>query len=380
MKSDFFDYIHFNTMKKTMTLVMMATITWSYAQVGIGTTTPNASAALEISSTTQGILIPRVALTGSSSASPITSPATGLLVYNTATVGTLTAGFYFNSGTSSSPSWSRLYTNLDSPDFGTLNISSSSTSFVAEIENTSTSSTASGLGIYLGPVSPDYNNKFLAFYADAGGVPTEVGNISSSSGSTSYAYEEIENNKWEDLSMLASSGVQLGSTGADYAEFMRKMDRDETFFAGDIVGVHEGRVSHATDGADKIMVISKSPIVLGNKPIENTQDYLPVAFLGQVMVRVDGPVQTGDFIIASGENNGKGIAVPRGEVTLAQMPLLVGQAWSSSNEQRTKLIRVGIVPMNEIIPFDLNQLIQRVQQLEQRVQQIEADNGITFNE
>ncbi|NTW31812.1 MAG: DUF1566 domain-containing protein [Bacteroidetes bacterium] len=65
----------------------------------------NASALLEIggatgpSGDTQGLLIPRVALTATNSALPIASPATSLLVYNTATAGTapnnVTPGYYY---------------------------------------------------------------------------------------------------------------------------------------------------------------------------------------------------------------------------------------------------------------------------------------------
>ncbi|NLY22518.1 MAG: hypothetical protein GX048_04265, partial [Bacteroidales bacterium] len=70
------------------------------AQVGIGTSlfTPDASAELEIQSTNKGLLIPRVALTSTSSASPITSPATSLLIYNTATTGDVTPGYYYWNG------------------------------------------------------------------------------------------------------------------------------------------------------------------------------------------------------------------------------------------------------------------------------------------
>lgn len=57
------------------------------AQVGIGTNSPNASAQLDVTSTNKGFLPPRVALTATNSAGPITSPAAGLLVYNTATAG-----------------------------------------------------------------------------------------------------------------------------------------------------------------------------------------------------------------------------------------------------------------------------------------------------
>jgi hypothetical protein len=76
------------------------------AQTGIGTTTPNASAKLEVASTTQGFLPPRVALTAINVFSPIvgtSSAATGLLVYNTASAGTapnnVVPGYYYWNGT-----------------------------------------------------------------------------------------------------------------------------------------------------------------------------------------------------------------------------------------------------------------------------------------
>jgi len=77
----------------------------TYAQnVGINATgaNPDASAMLDVSSTNSGMLIPRVALTTRNAAAPITSPATSLLVYNTATAGTapnnVTPGFYYWNG------------------------------------------------------------------------------------------------------------------------------------------------------------------------------------------------------------------------------------------------------------------------------------------
>ena len=83
------------------------------AQTGIGTTsTPNASAKLEIASADKGFLPPRVALTATNAFAPITglsgatalATANGLLVYNTATAGTIpnnvVPGYYFWNGTS----------------------------------------------------------------------------------------------------------------------------------------------------------------------------------------------------------------------------------------------------------------------------------------
>ena len=80
------------------------------AQTGIGTTSPNASAKLEVASSTQGFLPPRVALTGTNdnttiknSAGSSVTPATGLVVFNTNTAGTspnnVVPGYYFWNGT-----------------------------------------------------------------------------------------------------------------------------------------------------------------------------------------------------------------------------------------------------------------------------------------
>lgn len=68
-----------------------------FAQTGIGTTTPNASAKLDVFSTNKGFLPPRVTLTSTTDASTIASPAEGLLVYNLGSVG-LQAGYYYWNG------------------------------------------------------------------------------------------------------------------------------------------------------------------------------------------------------------------------------------------------------------------------------------------
>jgi len=60
---------------------------------GIGTTTPNASALLELNSSTQGLLISRMT---KGQRDAIVSPATGLMIYQTNS----TPGFYYYSGTS----------------------------------------------------------------------------------------------------------------------------------------------------------------------------------------------------------------------------------------------------------------------------------------
>ena len=63
-----------------------------FAQVGIGTVTPNASSVLDITSTTQGMLTPRMT---TAQRTAIASPADGLMVYDT----DIKAFHYYNSST-----------------------------------------------------------------------------------------------------------------------------------------------------------------------------------------------------------------------------------------------------------------------------------------
>ncbi len=74
----------------------------AFAQTGIGTTTPEASAKLDVYSTNKGFLPPRIALTGTTDASTIPSPVAGLLIYNSATAGTapnnVVPGYYYWNG------------------------------------------------------------------------------------------------------------------------------------------------------------------------------------------------------------------------------------------------------------------------------------------
>ena len=66
--------------------------------VGIGTTTPNISAALDVQSTDKGILVPRMT---TAQRNAIASPASGLMIYQVDG----NAGFYFNKGTPAAPNW-----------------------------------------------------------------------------------------------------------------------------------------------------------------------------------------------------------------------------------------------------------------------------------
>ncbi len=88
---------------KKIFLFFWLSVYGAIAQVGIGTVTPEASSALDINSTTSGILIPRMT---EAQRTGIGSPATGLLVYQTDN----TNGFWYYSGSAwvaldKTPSW-----------------------------------------------------------------------------------------------------------------------------------------------------------------------------------------------------------------------------------------------------------------------------------
>lgn len=61
-------------------LLLLVAATFTQAQVGVGTSSPHASAKLEVSSTSQGFLPPRMT---TAERNAISSPATGLIIFNT---------------------------------------------------------------------------------------------------------------------------------------------------------------------------------------------------------------------------------------------------------------------------------------------------------
>jgi uncharacterized protein (TIGR02145 family) len=84
---------------------LIGSLSWGvvgFSQVGIGTSAPNSKAALDISSTNKGLLIPRITKANR----PVTPPA-GMMIYQTDN----TPGFYFYNGTK----WQRFYTDDDPP-------------------------------------------------------------------------------------------------------------------------------------------------------------------------------------------------------------------------------------------------------------------------
>jgi len=69
-------------------------------QVGIGTNSPDASSILEMTSTSQGVLVPKMTTIQRDA---IASPANGLMVFVTTD-----SSFYYNAGSLATPNWTRV--------------------------------------------------------------------------------------------------------------------------------------------------------------------------------------------------------------------------------------------------------------------------------
>ena len=143
--------------------------------------------------------------------------------------------------------------------------------------------------------------------------------------------------------LFTQLGVTYQSGSGDYAEWLKRTNLSEPIESCDIVGVFGGKVTKATEGAEQILVISHSPIVLGNMPQEGQEhEYEKVAFLGQVPVNVIGIVNEGDYIIPSGFEDGTGIAVSPELMTADEYARVVGRAWSGSRNPLVKRVNVAI--------------------------------------
>ena len=175
------------------------------AQTGIGTTTPHASAKLDVSATNKGFLPPRIALLSTTDVATITSPATGLVVYNTNTAGNspnaVVPGYYYWDGSK----WNGLVDQgaLQSfsgyvPNYAQSNASSVTKNTVGDII-VSQSITSSGRPIQIiatGDANPQANGAWvqLQIYRDGTAIGKKIQAESSSSNeNVPYCLNFIDN-------------------------------------------------------------------------------------------------------------------------------------------------------------------------------------------
>lgn len=172
-------------MKKIVLALVLLLSFQGKAQTGIGTTTPNASAKLEVYATNKGFLPPRIALLSTSDVATIASPASGLIIYNTATAGTsptnVLPGYYYWDGSKWNGMVNQGSLNAFSgynPNYAQSNASSVTKSAVGDIV-VSQSITTSGRPIQIiasGDANPLSSNGWivLQLYRDGTAIGKKV--------------------------------------------------------------------------------------------------------------------------------------------------------------------------------------------------------------
>jgi len=136
--------------------------------------------------------------------------------------------------------------------------------------------------------------------------------------------------------VIVYNEINLGGTfesgGADYAEWLRVNDEQEKFAFGDVVGLKGGLISKNFEDAEKYMVISSNPSILGAMPKEgNEYSYEKVAFMGQVPVKTIGKVDKGDYLIPSITSPGVAMSVHPDDMLARDYQRIIGIAWENSD-------------------------------------------------
>jgi len=163
-------------------------------------------------------------------------------------------------------------------------------------------------------------------------------------------------------------GVAYESGSGDYAEWLERDEQERDLQFGQVVGVKGGIVSLNTETADHFMVVSKSPIVLGNMPIPGEEaKYEKIAFMGQVPVRVVGAVAIGDYIIPAGNNDGYAIGVNPADMKLEDYARVVGVAWEAAQDKPGSYVNVAIGINTNDLTRKMKEQQQQIAQLNQQV-------------
>lgn len=186
-------------------------------------------------------------------------------------------------------------------------------------------------------------------YGIACGIQLDAGEVIIQ---TAEAIEIIADWAEWNVNLANNIGIAFESGSGDYAEWVEKNNAVEEFHAGQVIGIKNGKVSLNTEDADHVMAVSLAPIVLGNMPPKGEEkNHVKVAFMGQIPVAVIGEVNKGDYILASGLNDGYAIAKHPQKMLLSDYKKIVGVAWQSSfTKSKFNIINVAVgINQNDVV-------------------------------
>ncbi len=233
----------------------------------------------------------------------------------------------------------------------------SPSSYVAEFRNTNTNqgdnNDPSILRLRVDVNEPLANTNYIQF------LYTNNGSI--------YGSGNVEGN--------GNGGVKFETTGSDYGEELDRLDPSEEMEGTDVVGVFGGKISKRTDGADWVMAISANAAFVGNANTNLTdKDNNPrevVAFIGQVPVKVRGDVNIGDYILASGLEDGTAIAVAPDQLQADQSNKIVGRAWEAATGELNLINTVVGLPESASTN---GALLRRIEAQQGEIEALKAKN------
>jgi hypothetical protein len=143
-----------------------------------------------------------------------------------------------------------------------------------------------------------------------------------------------QNYVWDAMAKYLTIGIEYTSGNGDYAEWLERVNKNEFISKGEIVGVIGGKVSKNLENAEQVMVVSHNPIVLGNVPPEGkTELGNNIAFMGQVPVKIIGPVASGDYILGNHDTPGYGIAKSPEMMQVEDFHRAVGRSWEANDSK-----------------------------------------------
>jgi hypothetical protein len=248
----------FKTLLLAIVVIFTTTVTNAQSNLGVGTATPDASAKLDVTSTNQGILVPRMT---TAARNAIAAPAKGLMVYDS----TLKV-FYYHDGTA----WAAVG---GTPSAGaTLQLvatKTTGTQTLANANGTNTGDLVTFNSVVTTPTSGSYSTSTNAYTAAVAGLyfiqaSTRCeDNATSTNTLNQYLYVDINGGGLSSVSnvlplYIASSpgNMPAGSKGRGYVGVMVYLNAtDVVTIKGLSANSFVAGTNLKTDGSTRFMVV-----------------------------------------------------------------------------------------------------------------------------